>query len=315
MAMDHFHARTRRRPAVRSAPPTPGRRSALAVGGSERLDTRLVALGLAPSRTVAQRLIAAGAVAVDGTPCTKASRLVPPEAVITCQDEAQPRFVSRAGDKLAAALATVGWSVTGAVVLDVGQSTGGFTDCLLRQGAKRVVGIDVGHDQLAEPLRSQALCFAPGEQPTLADVSQWPILLWEGMNARTLKATDLGAAYPEGGFDWIVGDLSFISAPLVWPAVLPLAARHGRLLWLIKPQFELGPSALDKHGVVADLPRWVPLLQERITAALAALGWQVTAWFPSALTGGGVGHHTGNQEFFVAAIRHQPAEETDGALG
>ncbi len=303
--MDHFHARApRRRPAMHSPadPLRPAASAAPATG--DRLDARLVALGLAPSRTAAQRLIAAGAVTVDGVVCTKASRVLPPGAVITCQDEAKPRFVSRAGNKLEAALATVGWSVAGAIALDVGQSTGGFTDCLLRQGAKRVVGIEVGHGQLAEPLRSKALRFAPGERPTLADVAQWPILLWEGMNARTLCASDLGAAYPEGGFDLIVGDLSFISAPLVWPAVLSLAACDGRLLWLIKPQFELGSAALDKHGVVRDLARWLPQLQERITTTLATLGWQATAWFPSALTGGGVGHHPGNQEFFVAAIRH-----------
>lgn len=308
--MDHFHARAKRpRPAraVVAVQPQVVKRFP---HHDERLDVRLVAAGLAPSRSRAQQLIAAGAVLVDGKPCRKPGRLVPAEAVVTLAEEAAARFVSRAGEKLAAALATLGWSVQGVVALDVGQSTGGFTDCLLHYGAERVVGIEVGAGQLAARLRAQALVLAASETPNAEAVARFPIITWEGVNARSLTAAELGAAFPAGGFDLIVGDLSFISAPLVWPAVLPLAAPHGRVLWLIKPQFELGPAALDKHGVVRDLAHWEPQLRTRIEQVLTALGWAPTAWFPSALAGGGVGNHPGNQEFFVAARHVEPTDSS-----
>lgn len=310
MAMDHFHARSKRRAPQRapvleqplgadSLANTPARR----VAKNDRLDSRLVALGLAPSRTVAQRLIAAGAVRVDGAPCTKAAQRVDQAAHVAVVEALLPRYVSRAGGKLAAALDALGWSVAGGIALDVGQSTGGFTDCLLQRGAKRVVGIEVGHGQLAEALRTEALIVPEGAQPPREAIDRVRIITFEGCHARSLTCEQLGAAYPTGGFDWIVGDLSFISALQVWQAVLPLAAATARLVWLIKPQFELGPEALGKHGVVRDLARHEPALEAKITETLTHLGWQPVLWMKSPMRGGGVGNQPGNHEFLVAAVR------------
>ncbi|WP_217125346.1 TlyA family RNA methyltransferase [Hydrogenophilus thiooxidans] len=320
MAMNHFHARSKR---PRTASQRRGHAASADVPtalqanrsrfdasttptGLSRLDLELVARGLAPSRTAAQRLIAAGAVAVDGTICRKAAHLVPYDATLTVAETERPRYVSRAGDKLDAALTALGWSIAGCVALDVGQSTGGFTDCLLRHGVRRVVGLEVGHDQLAAPLRTQALVVPAGTKPDAAAVREVPIVTFEGVNARTVTAAQLGAAFPPSGFDLIVGDLSFISAQTVWPAVLPLARSVARLIWLIKPQFELGPEALGKNGIVRDWAQHEPALQRQMVAALTALGWHTVAWFPSPIRGGGVGNQPGNQEFLIAAVRGAP---------
>jgi 23S rRNA (cytidine1920-2'-O)/16S rRNA (cytidine1409-2'-O)-methyltransferase len=236
---------------------------------------------------------------------------VPEDAPIQLMDDSEARYVSRGGLKLEAALKKVGLSVTGLACLDVGQSTGGFTDCLLQHGAASVVGVDVGSAQLHPSLR---------EDPR--------VLCIEKVNARALVATDLIAAYAystgsEGqfdtenenedddedgagdeevsvsefapSFDLIVADLSFISQTLVLPAVVPFLKAGGTLLTLVKPQFELQPGQVGKGGIVKDDAMY-PLVEQRLRDACAALDLTVTDWFDSPIDGG-----DGNREFFICA--------------
>jgi len=248
-----------------------------------RADQLLVSVGLAPTRSAAQRLIARGAVrwragAAGWTVPRKAGEELPEGCEVELVDDAELRFVSRGGLKLAGALAHAGLDVRGMCCLDVGQSTGGFTDVLLQRGAARVVGVDVGHGQLHPRLRDDARVRA-----------------FEGVNARRLDAAALGDAMPAGGFDLVVGDLSFISLALVLPALAPLAAPHGELLMLAKPQFELQPQAIGKGGLVRDAASYA-VVEARLRAACAAAALQVVDWFDSAVAGG-----DGNREFFVRA--------------
>jgi 23S rRNA (cytidine1920-2'-O)/16S rRNA (cytidine1409-2'-O)-methyltransferase len=198
-------------------------------------------------------------------------------------DDAELRWVSRGGLKLDGALAATALDVRARVCLDVGQSTGGFTDVLLARGAARVVGVDVGHGQLHPRLRADARVRA-----------------FEGVNARALDAARLGDAMPPYGFDLIVGDLSFISLALVLPALVPLLAPGGDLLLLVKPQFELQPDQLGKGGLVKDPSRHAHV-RARIERACAEAGLVVQRWLDSAVRGG-----DGNTEFFVWA-RPAPA--------
>ncbi|MCX7251827.1 MAG: TlyA family RNA methyltransferase [Burkholderiales bacterium] len=250
-----------------------------------RADQLLVERGLAASRSQAQRLIAAGLrwrlgagawknVAKNGDEISEAAEL-------QLADAAESRYVSRGGLKLEGALARTGQPVAGLRCLDVGQSTGGFTDCLLQQGAAQVVGVDVGHGQLNARLRADPR-----------------VLCVEKLNARELSAQALVAAGGEPApppFDLIVGDLSFISQTLVWPALQPLLAPQGHLLMLVKPQFELQPEQIGKGGLVRD-PASYALVEARMRQACAALGWLVLDYFESPITGG-----DGNREFFVWA--------------
>jgi len=254
-----------------------------------RADQALVQAGLAASRSAAQRLIAAGAVrwrAGDGAPwqpLRKAGDTVPPQAQWQLADDAEVRYVSRGGLKLAAALQRTGVPVAGRRCLDVGQSTGGFTDCLLQAGAAQVVGVDVGHGQLHPRLRADARVVAI-----------------EGCNARELSAERLLAA---GGpsaappFDLIVGDLSFISQTLVWPALVPLLAPGGSMLMLVKPQFELQPGDIGKGGVVRDEAA-LARVRQRIEHAAAAQGLVLRDYFDSPIAGG-----DGNREFLAWLCR------------
>lgn len=193
-----------------------------------RLDLLLVARGLAESRTRAQALVLEGKVRVGGQVETKASRPVDEAAEIAV--EAPPRFVSRGGEKLEGAFARFeGLDVTGKVCLDVGSSTGGFTDCLLQHGAARVMAVDVGTNQLAYKLR--------------ADPRVW---VKENFNARYMKAADLPAV-PEVA----VTDVSFISLRLILPPIRDVLAPGGRIVALIKPQFEVGKGKAP-GGLVRD---------------------------------------------------------------
>lgn len=245
-----------------------------------RADQALVARGLAPSRSVARRLIEDNAVQAwhHGVPrpLARAADRVTEDDELRVRESDESRFASRAGAKLAGALARTAVDPRGWVVLDVGISTGGFTDCLLRAGASRVVGVDVGHGQL---------------HPRLAADPR--VTLFEGLNARELRAESLGEAMPAGGFDLLVADVSFISLTQLLPAILPLVAPGGRALLLVKPQFELGPAALDARGVVRD-PRAEIAVRERLSRALEAQGWRVRDFFASSLTGG-----EGNREYFI----------------
>jgi 23S rRNA (cytidine1920-2'-O)/16S rRNA (cytidine1409-2'-O)-methyltransferase len=243
-----------------------------------RADQLLVERGLASSRSQAQRLIASGVRWLDRgawKPVAKNGDEVPAEAPLELLDSAEARYVSRGGLKLEGALKDSGVSVAGKVCLDVGQSTGGFTDCLLQQGAARVTGVDVGHGQLHARLRADARVTAV-----------------EKLNARELTADHVGC-----DFDLAVGDLSFISMTLVLPAVVPVLKPGGGLLMLAKPQFELQPGQVGKHGIVTD-PSLYAVVEKRVRECCAALGLQVRGWYPSAVEGG-----DGNREFFVYATK------------
>lgn len=248
-----------------------------------RADLLLVQLGFAVSRTAAQHLIAAGRVAFDPgsgpQPLVKAGQKFPDDfRAFAVEPDPADRYVSRGGLKMAGALAAAGFDVRGLSVLDVGQSTGGFTDCLLQAGAARVVGVDVGHDQLAQRLKDD------------------PRVRWfEGINARALDRATLVAANDGQPFDLIVCDVSFISLTLVLPSALSMLSPGGHLLSLVKPQFEVGREGVGKGGIVRD-SRWYPRVRERIDAMLAENRMAVLAWFDSPIAGG-----DGNREFFVFA--------------
>lgn len=252
----------------------------MAAGLGMRADQLLVDRGLAASRSQAQRLIAAGlAWRVGNGPWKTVAKNrdeVPDQAELQLQDDAESRYVSRGGLKLEGALRSSGVDPTGLVCLDVGQSTGGFTDCLLQHGAARVVGVDVGHDQVHPRVRGDERVHCI-----------------EGVNARALEAEDLGDELPEQGFGLIVGDLSFISQTLVLPAVVPVLADDGALLMLVKPQFELQPGQVGKGGIVRDESLY-PVVRARIEACCVELGLAVAGWWDSAISGG-----DGNREFWI----------------
>jgi 23S rRNA (cytidine1920-2'-O)/16S rRNA (cytidine1409-2'-O)-methyltransferase len=245
-----------------------------------RADQLLVERGLAASRSQAQRLIAAGVRWFDGAswrPVAKNGDELPEAAQLEVLDAAESRYVSRGGLKLEGALRASGLDVRGLACLDVGQSTGGFTDCLLQHGAARVTGVDVGHSQLHDKLR---------RDPRVVAI--------EKLNARELSAEQVGA-----GFDLVVGDLSFISLTLVLPVLVPLIKAGGQLLMLVKPQFELQPAQIGKGGIVRDASLYVEV-EQRLRDCCASLGLQVLGWHDSPITGG-----DGNREFFIHARRSE----------
>ncbi|MBQ0936599.1 TlyA family RNA methyltransferase [Ideonella paludis] len=248
-----------------------------------RVDQLLVQQGLAPTRSAAQRLIEQGAVRWLGpkgwTLPKKAGEQVPEGCTLEVTDDAELRWASRAGLKLEGVLSTLGVPLRGATALDVGQSTGGFTDVLLAQGCAKVVGVDVGHDQLAQRLR---------EDPRVA--------AFEGLNARELTAAHLGEHAPAAGFDFITGDLSFISLALVLPALVPLLAPGGRMLMLVKPQFELQPVDIGRGGLVKSEAAYGHV-EAKLRKACGRLSLSVVGWHHSPITGG-----DGNKEFFIEAV-------------
>lgn len=193
-----------------------------------RLDVIVVERGLADSREKAQRLILAGAVRINGQVADKAGRPCDADAVIDV--ERPPRFVSRGGEKLVEAMDRFGIDVKGLVCLDIGASTGGFTDCLLQHGAAHVYAIDVGHGQIDWRLR---------QDPR--------VTVMDGVNARYLKEGDL----PQAG-QFAVTDVSFISLTLIMPPVTRLLVPGAQWVTLIKPQFEAGRAQIGKGGVVRD---------------------------------------------------------------
>ena len=260
-----------------------------------RADQWLVERGLAASRSQAQRLIAAGArwLSPSGWKTLAKSDDLPPSAEVELLDAAEARYVSRGGLKLEGALRATGLDASGWHCLDVGQSTGGFTDCLLQHGAASVVGVDVGHGQLHPRLRGDAR-----------------VRVLEGINARHLDASQLIAvcanqAGDEGQFDakfdLIVGDLSFISLTLVLPALAPLLQPNGHLLLLVKPQFELQPAQIGKGGIVRDAALYAEV-EQRLRTACADAGLTVQHWLPSPIAGG-----DGNREFFIHAAQAAPS--------
>jgi 23S rRNA (cytidine1920-2'-O)/16S rRNA (cytidine1409-2'-O)-methyltransferase len=239
-----------------------------------RADQLLVQRGLATTRSQAQRLIASGVrwrAPAGWKHVAKNGDEIPMHAEIELLDAAEARYVSRGGLKLEGALAHTRVDVRGRTCLDVGQSTGGFTDCLLHHGAVHVTGIDVGQGQLHEKLRSDPR-----------------VLAIESLNARQLTREQAG-----GDFDVIVGDLSFISLTLVLPALVPLLRAGGDLLMLAKPQFELQPGQVGKGGIVTDASLYA-VVERRVHDACASAGLAVKAWFDSPIAGG-----DGNHEFFI----------------
>jgi 23S rRNA (cytidine1920-2'-O)/16S rRNA (cytidine1409-2'-O)-methyltransferase len=239
-----------------------------------RLDADLVRRGLAPSRTEAARAIELHRVLVNGAIAEKASRLVDPGDAVVVTGE-PPRFVSRGGDKLDAALDVFALDVTGADVLDVGASTGGFTDCLLQRGAARVIALDVGHGQLHPRIRNSDR-----------------VIVIERFNVRSLLADQL-AFVPQV----VVADLSFISLTKVIPILAAAVARGGQLVLLVKPQFEAGRAEVSRgHGVIVD-PEIHARVRDEIEASLIGAGCHVIGWCASPIAGG-----DGNREFLVHAV-------------
>ena len=331
-----------------------------------RADVFLVDFGHAATRSQAQRLISAGvewrlSPSAPWHKVVKNGDNIPEIAQVRLLDSAEAKYLSRGGLKLQGALAAAPLNVSGLRCLDVGQSTGGFTDCLLQHGAAQVVGVDVGHGQLHERLRSDvrvvcvegvnARALTPGAlqqdcelalseiieiaddedndtQPQAPyswmrngglvddayddsdDAKDKDIENFRLERAAKAKARAAGTLPVERRrraecadvdttplFDVVVGDLSFISLTLVLPALVPLLAPEGRLLMLVKPQFELQPGQVGKGGIVRDSALYA-VVEQRIRDCCAAQGLEVLAWLASAIQGG-----DGNHEFFVFAQR------------
>lgn len=237
-----------------------------------RLDTELVRRGLARSRRHAGELIAAGRVTVDGRPARRSATSVGPDDGVSVAADDDPGYASRAGHKLAGALdALPQLDVTGRACLDAGASTGGFTDVLLRRGARTVCAVDVGHDQLVAWLR---------DDPRVE--------VREGVNVRALAAGDVEPAPA-----LVVADLSFISLTLVLPALVAVAAPDADLLVMVKPQFEVGRERLGSGGVVRDAALRADAVVT-VARAAAELGLAVRGVVTSPLPG-----PSGNVEYFL----------------
>jgi len=235
-----------------------------------RLDRLLVDRGLVESREKAQALIMAGEVLLNGQKASKPGQPVAPDAALEVL--ARPPFVSRGGLKLAGALQHFAIDATGKICLDIGSSTGGFTDALLQAGAARVHAVDVGTGQLAWPLRTDSR-----------------VVVHEGLNARELRFDDIGEPV-----SLITCDVSFISVTLILPAAAPLLQPSGRMVILIKPQFEVGKGQVGKGGIVRD-PSLHQAACERVDNAARSLGF-VTSMMDSPILGA-----EGNKEFLLYA--------------
>lgn len=235
-----------------------------------RLDRLLVDRGLAPSRERAQRLVMAGAVLVDDRPVTKPGTPVAPDAAIRLRESASP-YASRGGEKLAGALDALGLAIEGRCALDVGASTGGFTDVLLRRGARRVIAVDVGYGQLAWSLR---------QDPR--------VHVLDRTNARHLDA----ALLPETP-DLATIDVSFISLAHVLPAIAGVLAPRADVVALVKPQFEVGRERVGKGGVVREDALRAEAVAS-VRAAAEAAGFRMRGQADSVLPG-----PKGNREIFL----------------
>ena len=270
-----------------------------------RADQALVARGLASSRSAAQRLIADGAVRLaQGPILRKPSHLVSELDDLQVDASDETRFVSRAGAKLDHALTHFGIDPAGLEVLDLGQSTGGFTDCLLQRGASRVVGIEVGHGQLHSRLRRdpRVVCI---ERTNLRDLDLEMLQILQRQHASLAVQDSLQASVPQstglprGGlkpsFCMAVADLSFISLTKVLPAINRLLEPQACVLMLVKPQFELGPSALDSKGIVKS-ESLARTAVDLIVESASEQGWQILGSTESVVRG-----TDGNLEFFLNA--------------
>jgi len=240
-----------------------------------RLDAELVRRGLARSREHAAELVTAGRVSVSGSTASKpATQVTTDVAIVVVDDPDRPDFVSRGGHKLAGALAVfgpMGLSITGRRCLDAGASTGGFTDVLLRAGAREVVAVDVGYGQLAWSLRSDDR-----------------VHVHDRTNVRELTTELIG-----GAVDLVVGDLSFISLALVLEPLVGVTSADGDLALMVKPQFEVGKDRVGKGGVVRD-----PALRAEAVVAVAARASEL-GWGPRAVARSPLPGPSGNVEFFL----------------
>lgn len=238
-----------------------------------RLDHLLVERALVPSRERARALILAGDVLVDGHPVTKAGTAVADDVVVTLRVPDHP-WVSRGGLKLAHALDTFGVAPKNALALDIGASTGGFTDVLLQRGATRVVALDVGHNQLDWKIRSDPR-----------------VTVIEGVNARHLTPDQLPADARQ--FDLVSIDVSFISLKHILPVLPPLLAPGAHVIALVKPQFEAGRDEVGKGGIIRDEAVHTRVVED-VTAAAAQVGLTRCGLEPSPITGA-----EGNREFLL----------------
>lgn len=249
-----------------------------------RLDVALRQWGLAPSRAKAQELLREGSVEIETVKgwqiCEDESQLVSPDRPekVRLRSKDAIEFVSRGGRKLAAALDQLKINVEGLRVLDVGLSTGGFADCLLKRGVDKIVGVDVGHDQLAAALKNE------------------PRLEWhDGINARELQTRNFMQPWLGSGFDFVVIDVSFISLEVILPSVHAFIRPAGKLLALVKPQFEVSRAQHNRNGIVTDveLHRQV---RDKIEKVARNLKMEVLDFVTCALPG-----QDGNQEYFLYA--------------
>jgi 23S rRNA (cytidine1920-2'-O)/16S rRNA (cytidine1409-2'-O)-methyltransferase len=261
-----------------------------------RADQLLVYRGLAASRSQAQRLIESGVrrLTREGWKAVSKSDELFDDAELELLNAAEAKYVSRGGLKLEGALAKSGIDCSRKICLDVGQSTGGFTDCLLSLGAAQVVGLDVGHSQLHPRLQADER-----------------VVCLERVNARDLNASELIALCADSmpasglkslrntGFKLLVGDVSFISQTLLVPRFFEWLSDGAEILMLVKPQFELQPGDLAKGGIVKNASLYEKV-ETRIRASYAHANFAVKNYFESPITGG-----DGNREFFVHAVKTQ----------
>jgi 23S rRNA (cytidine1920-2'-O)/16S rRNA (cytidine1409-2'-O)-methyltransferase len=252
-----------------------------------RADQALVERGLVASRALAKRLIETGAVQLNGSLVKKASEPVFAEHLLVVAQSIETQYVSRAGSKLAGALKECAVSVEDKICLDLGQSTGGFTDCLLKNGASRVVGIDVGHDQLVASLRSNSA-----------------VTVVEGCNIRDLDLhTHKHTAQFSKNISLVVIDVSFISLSLILPVVhtwFSNSLKPIEIMSLVKPQFEVGKGNVSRQGIVTQ-PKLLDEVKQKILALAHTLQWNVDRYFESTLQGG-----DGNKEYFLHATINPP---------
>lgn len=266
--------------------PEPGVRSAVWSGAAERLDRALPELGLVRSRSRAAELIAAGAVTVDGRIATKTGTRVAPGAALAVTGV--DHYVSRAAHKLIAGLDGFGVDAAGRLALDLGASTGGFTQVLLERGAREVLAVDVGHDQIVPELRAD---------PRVRVV--------EGCNARELTADGLAADTGVAEAPTlVVADLSFISLTMILPAIARVAAASADLILLVKPQFEVGRTGI-REGIVVDPALRAGAIRTVLESARAH-GFAVRGLDRSPIAGS-----HGNREFLLHLTREGGADPTE----
>ncbi len=249
-----------------------------------RIDLILTEKGIAKSRAQAQAFISAGRITYKHQDkwikINKPSLKLPTDVEIHLTPDEADKYVSRGALKLEGALRHTQLNIQGFHVLDIGQSTGGFSDCALQHGAARVVGIEVGHDQLDPSLRDNP-----------------DIICLEGINARHLSIDDLQEHFPTDGFDLAVMDVSFISQTKILPRIPALLSHTGHLITLVKPQFEVGQEFVGKGGIVKDKQR-IKQLEKDMKSFVASLGFNIHCYIESPIKGG-----DGNSEYLLWATK------------